>query len=515
MATERLSMRKTREILRQKWELGRSHREVAFSVCTSPSTVADTLGRAKGAGLDWAQVQGLTEEALEARMYRGSPGPIGQARPVPDCAYLHIERRRVGVTLELLHHEYLEQHPDGYRYTQFCEIYRRWTKLLRLSMRQEHRAGEKAFVDYSGKKPHYTDQKTGEHIEVELFVAVLGASNYTYAEATASQKGHDFIASHVRAIEYFGGAPAALVPDQLKSGVTRSCWYEPTIQHTYEEMAEHYDTTVIPARPRKPRDKAKVEGGVLIAQRWILARLRNQTFFSLDALNERIAELLEDLNARTMKVYRVSRRELFERLDRPVLKPLPSVRFVYGDWKKAVVNIDYHIAVDGHYYSCHHSLIKEEVEARITATTVEVFFKGQRHTSHVRSYERGLFTTKPEHRPKAHEDQWPPSRVIEWAANEVGPKTAALIEVLLVERRHPEQGYRSCMGIKRLAKSYGRERVEAACERALRVHARSYRHVESILKKGLDRLPLQTEMEATETRPPVEHENLRGRNHYN
>ena len=508
-------MRKTREILRQKWELHRTHREVAFSVCTSASTIADTVSRAMTAGVDWAAAQALSDDELEARMYRSAPSPVGQARQMPDCAYLHTERRKVGVTLELLHHEYLEHHPDGYRYTQFCEIYRRWAKKRGLSMRQEHRAGEKLFVDYSGKKPHYIDEKTGERVEVEFFVAVLGASNYTFAEVTASQKGHDFIASHVRAFEYLGGVPVAVVPDQLKSGVTTACWYEPKIQHTYEEMAEHYGTTVLPARPKKPRDKAKVEGGVLIAQRWILACLRNQRFFSLEALNERIAELLEMLNARTMKVYGKSRRELFDALDVPALRPLPGARFVYGDWKNAKVNIDYHVEVDGHYYSCHHSLVGEYAEARMTATTIEIFADGRRHTSHARSYQRGRFTTKPEHRPKAHEDKWPPSRIVDWAKNTVGPKTAALVEVLLLECRHPERGYRSCMGIMRLGKRYGHERLEAACARSLAVRGRSYKHVDSILKNGLDRLPLQLDMETTETRPPVLHENLRGRTYYN
>ena len=515
MATERLSMRKTREILRQKWELHRSNREVAISVCSSPSTIAGTVGRARAAGIDWVAAQALSDDELEARMYRSAPSPIGQTRSMPDCAYLHAERRRVGVTLELLHHEYLEQQPDGYRYTQFCEIYRRWAKKRGLSMRQEHIAGEKLFVDYSGKKPHYIDAQTGARVEVEFFVAVLGASNYTFAEATASQQGRDFIASHVRAFEYLGGVPVAVVPDQLKSGVTTACWYEPKIQHTYEEMAEHYGTTVLPARPRRPRDKAKVEGGVLIAQRWILACLRNQRFFSLEALNERIAELLELLNARRMKIYQKSRRELFDALDAPELKPLPATRFVYGDWKHAKVNIDYHIEVEGHYYSCHHSLIGESVEARMTATTVEIFLGAKRHTSHARSYLRGRFTTKPEHRPKAHEDKWPPSRIIEWAASKVGPKTAALVETLLMECRHAERGYRSCMGIMRLDKRYGHERLEAACARSLAVRGRSYRHVESILKNGLDHLPLQLEMETTETRPPVLHENLRGRTYYN
>jgi transposase len=420
------------------------------------------------------------------------------------------------VTLELLHLEYLEKYPDGYRYSQFCEIYRRWLKQRHLTMRQEHRAGEKLFVDYSGNKPHYIDPETGEQIDVELFVAVLGASSYTYAEATATQQSHDWIASHVRALEYIGGVPGALVPDQLKSAVTQSCRYEPGIQRTYEELAQHYGTAVLPARPAKPRDKAKVEAGVLVAQRWILARLRNQTFFSLEALNERIAELLEELNARIMRVYKASRRQLFDKLDALALKPLPSQRFVYGEWSWAKVNIDYHIEVDGHYYSVHHSLLHQKVEARTTATTVEIFIKGARHASHVRSQARGRHTTKPEHMPKAHQKhlEWTPTRMIDWAAS-IGPQTAALTRAILDERAHPEQGYRSCLGILRLGKRYGNERLEAACARAVAARARSYRHVDSILKKGLDRLPPLEAESATESRPPVEHENIRGRDYYN
>jgi len=515
MATERLSMRKTREILRQKWELGGSNREVALSVGTSASTVADALSRARAAALDWATVQGLGDDALEQRLYRTPPAAAGTARPMPDCAYLHTERRKPGVTLELLHLEYLEQHPGGYQYTQFCEIYRRWAKQRGVTMRQEHRAGEKLFVDYSGKKPHIVDTKTGERVEVELFVAVLGASNFTYAEATATQQSYDWIASHVRALTYIGGVPGALVPDQLKSGVAKSCRYEPGIQRTYEEMAQHYGTTVLPARPAKSRDKAKVEVGVQIVQRWILARLRNQTFFSLEALNERIAELLEELNARTMRVYRASRRELFDKLDAPALKPLPSERFVYGAWSWAKVNLDYHVEVDGHYYSVDHGLIHEKLEVRTTATTVELFFDGKRHTSHARSYERGRHTTKPEHMPKAHQKhlEWTPTRIINWAAT-VGPKTAELARAIIEERRHPEQGYRSCLGIMRLGKRYGDERLEAACARALAASARSYRHVDSILKKGLDRISATDSPDATE-RPPVAHENIRGRDYYN
>ena len=511
MATERLSMRKTREILRQKLELGRSHREVAASVGLSVGAVSATLVRAAAAKLTWAAVQGLTDEALDERLYAKL---VGAGRPLPDCAYIHAERKKPGVTLELLHVEYLEMHPSGYRYTQFCERYREWLSRRGLTMRQEHVAGEKLYVDYAGKKPHLVDPKTGEVIEVELFVAVLGASNYTYAEATRTQRGPDFIASHVRAFGELGGVPLAVVPDQLKSGVTLACRYEPGIQRTYEDLARHYGTTVLPARPLRPRDKAKVEVGVQVVERWILARLRNQTFFSLEALNERIAELLVDLNDRKMRVYGASRRELFERLDQPALKALPAEPFAYAEWKTARLNIDYHAEIDHHYYSAPYPLVHEQVEARMTSTTIELFHKGERVASHVRSYVRGRHTTNPEHMPKSHREHrdWSPSRILHWAAT-IGPKTRELAEAILAERRHPEQGYRSCLGILRLGKRYGNERLEAACARAVAVRARSYRHVESMLKNGLDRLSAP-EPEAPTTGTSVAHENIRGGGYY-
>ena len=362
-------MRKIREILRLKWKLGKSHRKTARSLGISPGAVGGTVSRARLAKLSWQEVEQLSDEELHARLY-GVPGPPGVRRPMPDLARIDIELRRVGVTLELLHMEYLAAHPEGYSYSWFCELHREWRKKRRLTMRQPHRAGEKMFSDYSGKKPSIIDPKTGEIHDVELFVAVLGASNLTYAEATKTQKSADWIGSHIHALEYFGGVPGALVPDQLKSGVTKSCRYEPEIQRTYEEMARHYGTAVIPARPGKARDKAKVEVGVQIAQRWILARLRNEQFFSLDALNTRISELLEDLNARPMRTYGgVSRRQLFEDIERAQLEPLPAERFVFATWKKARVNIDYHIEAGKHYYSVPYTLAREQVEVRMSALT--------------------------------------------------------------------------------------------------------------------------------------------------
>jgi transposase len=513
MAAERLSMRQVKEVLRQKWVLRRTHREVAQSVGVSTGAVSGALTRATAAGLDWKQVESADEATLEARLYGPPAGSTTAERPAPDPAYIHAERSKAGVTLELLHLEYLEKHPDGYRYTQFCEIYRRWAKRRRLSMRQVHRAGEKLFVDYSGKKPSIVDPKTGEVIDVELFVAVMGASNYTYAEATGTQQVADWIGAHVRCFEFLGGVPRDVVPDQLKSGVTGACRYEPKIQRTYEELALHYETTILPARPAHPRDKAKAERAVQVVQRWVLARLRHRTFFSLDELNEAIAELVHELNERTMKTYGASRRELFERLDRPALRALPTQRFVIGEWSRAKPNIDYHVEVDGHYYSVPHTLREETFDVRATTTTVEVFLRGARVDSYVRSYERGRHTTRAEHMPKAHQAhaEWSPSRLIAWGKT-IGHETATLLEAIMAERRHPEQGYRSCLGILRLSKKYGPERLEAACARAVAVGARSYRHVDAILRNGLDRAALPT----TESSPAIgtTHENVRGRDYY-
>lgn len=513
MATERLSMATIREILRLKWVLGKSHREAAQSLGISAGAVGAALRRAQEAGLTWEQAEALGEDELQARLY-GTTGPKAEERPRPDPAWIHLERRRAGVTLELLHLEYLEKHPNGYSYTTFCETYRQWLSKKRLSMRQVHHGGEKLFVDYSGKKPSIIHRVTGDVIEVELFVAVLGASNYTYAEATRTQASPDWIASHIRTLEHIGGVPGAIVPDQLKSGVIKACRYEPTTQRTYHELARHYGTAIVPARPGKPRDKAKVEVGVQVVQRWILARLRNEQFFSLEALNERIGELAVELNERPMRRYGdVTRRELFERLDRPALRSLPAERFLYATWKPARVNIDYHVEIDKHYYSVPYTLVHEHVEIRLSTWTVEVFHKGTRVASHRRSRDAGRHTTEPEHMPKSHRRhlEWTPSRLIRWAQS-IGPSVEALVAAILRDRPHPEQGYRSCLGILRLEKRYGAVRLEAACQRALQVGARSYRNVAGILERGLDREPLPGNT-AAEPSPPM-HGNVRGPRYY-
>jgi len=511
-------MHRIREILRQKWGLDRTHREIARSVGCSVGAVWKVVDRASASGLDLAGVEALDDVELEARVHGVRVEAPVPKREVPDFAAVHREHMRPSVTLELLHLEYLEKHPNGYRYTQFCELYRRWLARRRLSMRQVHRAGEKSFVDYAGQRPYLTNPQTGECTPVELFVMVLGASNLTYVEATMTQRGGDFIASHMRGFEYFGGVSIATVCDQLRSGVSKPCRYEPEIQRTYEAMAEHYGTTVLPARPRSPRDKAKVEVGVQIAERWILARLRNEEFATLEALNARIADLLEDLNSRTMRRYGMSRRDLFERTERAHMQPLPSERFAYCIFKRATVNIDYHVEYEGHFYSVPYQLRHEEkpiVELRVTAGTIEVLHRNRRVASHVRSYVKHLHTTLREHMPEAHRQhlEWTPSRLVSWAGK-VGASTQVLVEKILEKRRHPEQGYRTCLGLLRLTKKYGDARVEAACTRALASRGDSYRHVKSILEHGLDRQAVLPGNSDEPIAAPIEHENIRGAKYY-
>jgi transposase len=508
-------MRKTREILRLKWQQCRSHRAVVKALAVGLGTVSEIIGRARRAGItSWQEVEPLSEEELEARMY---PAPSTIApRPLPSPAAIHIELRRKGVTLRLLHDEYFVSNPNGYGYTKFVELYNEWAERLKVTMRQVHKAGEKCFVDYSGNKLTIVDRATGERVEVELFVAVMGASNYTYAEATATQRSADWIASHVRLVEFLGGAPGAFVPDQLKSGVVFASRYEPGIQRTYEEWSQHYSTTILPARPLKPRDKAKVEGGVLIAQRWIVARLRNITCFSLDEINEHITMLVADLNSRVMKRYGRSRRQLFEDLDRPELAALPHDRFIHGDWSKATVKLDYHVNVEHHDYSVPYQRATDEVWIRLAAATVEVFYKSKRCASHVRSFEYGGATTNPAHMPASHRKYAEESDASfeEWATA-VGPHTLALVRAILIERPHPEHGLRSCRGLKNLERRYARDRIDAACERALVAGARSYTNVESILKHGLDQLPLTEPVKLDEPTTSADHENIRGADYYN
>jgi transposase len=507
-------MRKITEVLRLHHEHGFSARQIAKSLSIARSTIKDYLGRAARAGVAWPLAPELDETSLEHLLFPPLARIAKEERHMLSMEYLHQELKRKGVTLQLLWHEYKQTHPDGYQYSQFCRLYRQWAERLDPPLRQEYRAGEKLFVDYAGQTMSIVDSSTGVITEVQIFVATLGASNYTFAEATASQDLPSWIQSHVHAFRFFGGVPEITVPDNLRAAVTRSCRYEPDLNATYRDMAEHYGAVIIPARVGKPRDKAKGESAVLQVERWVLAPLRHRTFFSLTELNQALRAQLQLLNHRPFEKLPTSREILFETLEKPALKPLPSHRFLFAEWKSAKVNIDYHVEVDRHYYSVPYQLIHQKVEVRFTETTVEIFFKGRRVASHLRSYRPGKPTTVSEHMPKSHQKylEWTPSRLIAWAAK-IGPSAQTLVTSILETRPHPEQGYRSCLGLLRLGKRYAPERLEAACARALRMKAYSYKNVESILKTGLDRQPLTVASSQTPS-PLLDHSNLRGRQYY-
>jgi len=506
-------MRKIQEVLRLLLVCGLSQRQAGRVCGVARASVADYLARAQRAGLLEAAWESWSGEELERRLYPPARRPTRRERPAVDWVQVHEELKLKGVTLSLVWQEYRERQPDGYQYSRFCELYGAWRGKLDLCMRQVHRPGEKLFVDYCGATVPVVDAGTGEVREAQVFVAVWGASSYTFAEATWSQGLADWIGSHVRAFEFGGGLTELVIPDNLRSGVTRACRYEPELNPTYQDLAVYYGVAVMPARVRKPRDKAKVESGVQLVQRWILARLRHRQFFSLAELNQAIRELLGPLNDRPFRKLPGSRRSLFESLERPALRPLPGERFTYAEWKKALVHIDYHVEVDGHYYSVPYQLVSQQLDVRVSAKTVECFAKGKRVASHLRSFRRGAHTTQNEHMPQAHRAyaEWTPERLVRWA-QQAGPSVAGLIATVMATRVHPQQGFRSCLGIMRLSQRYGGERLDAACQRALQVGAASYRSVRSILLVGLDRQP-EPDTEPLPARP-LAHENLRGASYY-
>ncbi len=511
MPAERLPMRKLREIVRLKLQCGASQREIATACGVAPSTVSDHAARIAVAGLSWPLPPELDDDAALERLLFPHEGKPSSSRPEPEWARVHAELKRKSVTLMLLWQEYRQQHPDGVQYSQFCDHYARWLKYAPVTMRQEHRAGEKAFVDFSGDGIDIIDLKTGEVFRAKLFVSVLGASSLTYVEPVLDESLPTWIGCHVRMCEFFGGVPEIVVPDNLKSGVKRPDRYEPEINPTYADWARHYGCAVIPGRVRRPRDKAKVESAVLIAERWILAVLRHRTFASLSELHEAVIPLVDKINDRIMRKLKKSRRQLFEEIDKPALRPLPERRYELAEWKKARVNIDYHVELDDHYYSVPYTLAQEAVEIRATTTCVEIFHGGKRVASHVRSSAKYQPTTAADHMPKSHREhlEWTPSRITNWAAT-IGPCTAKMAEQILASRPHPEQGYRSCLGLIRLGAIYSNERLERACAWALRVRAISYRSVAAILKNNRDRLD---EADTPQIPLPL-HENVRGSGYY-
>jgi transposase len=503
-------MRTIREVLRLGLSGSLSLRDIGRSLRITHPTVQKYIQAAQEAGLDWRKIAAMDDESLR-EIICAKPARDMQ-KPLPDYSVVHQELKKAGVTLELLWQEYKEAHPAGYQMTQFRRYYYDFVKKLKVSIRQRYKFGESMFVDYAGQTVPIHDRITKAIIDAQIFVAVLGASNYTYAEATPDQRLASWIGSHVRAFEYFQGVPLKTICDNLKAGVTSACRYEPDINPTYNDMAAHYGTVVLPTRIGKPKDKAKVEAGVLIVERWILAALRHGKFFSLGELNEAIRGLLVKLNQKPFKKLPGCRESVYKEHERPALQSLPEQAYQFAQWKKARVNIDYHIELDGHYYSVPYTLVHETVEVRYTARTVEIFRCGRRITSHARNSLRGRHTTIREHMPKSHQEylDWTPTRMIE-QAKKIGPKTGELVEHILVSRQFPQQGYRSCLGILRLAREYSPARLEAACQRALAIGGHSYKSVHAILKAGLDRQPLQ----AKPLQPTIHHDNIRGQGYFN
>ncbi len=514
MPQKALSMRKIKEVLRLRYDLGLLQNEIARSCSISQSSVNRYLERASAAGLSWPLPEECDDRRLNELLFPAAPTGGSPPPRVPlDCAAIHRQlQSHKYVTLQLLWEEYRQSQPEGYRYSRFCELYQRWRRKQDVVLRQEHRAGEKMFVDWAGATMAIYDRESGQAKPASLFVAALGASSYTFAHATLSQDLPHWIECHVLAFEFFQGTSQLIVPDNPRTGVTRACRYEPDLNLTYLEMAQFYDVAIMPARPYKPRDKAKVEAAVLLAERWLIAVLRHEKFFSLADLNQALAKLLERLNQRPFRKREGTRASLYATLDRPALQPLPAERYVMAEWKTVRVNIDYHVEVDRHYYSVPYPLVGEELEARSTAHTVEIFHRGKRVASHVRSFAAYHHSTVHQHRPKSHQAhlEWTPSRLIHWGEG-VGKATAQVIRTILESKPHPEMGYRACLGILRLAKTYSNPRLEAACRRALEAQACSYQSLKSILKRGLDRQPsLAPEAE----RSSPQHENLRGGYYY-
>ena len=503
-------MRRIRETLRLHLQAGLSYNEVARVLKISKSAVGKYVLLARVAGVDWPVAEGLSDEALEARLYR-PPVPRSSHQLAPDFGLIHQELKRAGVTLMLLWEEYATSNPLAYKYTSFCIKYRAFAATQQRSMRQVHIAGEKLFVDYAGSTVPIVDATTGEITQAQIFVATLGASNYTYACATPRQTTADWISAQVLALEFIGGTPKLIVPDQTRSLIKTPDRYDPEPNRSYEEFARHYGCAVLAARPAHPRDKPKVEGSVLLVQRWILARLRNRRFFSLVEPNTAIAELLVDLNQRPFKKLPGCRRSAFELLDAPALRPLPAARFVISRWKTAKVNIDYHVEFDGHYYSVPHRLVGARIDVRVTGALLECFASNQRVAGHAVSPVRGGFTTTAEHMPASHRAhlEWTPAKLITWGQR-IGVSTAAVVTWQLEHRPHPEQGYRACLGLLALVRRYSDERLEAACTRAMAIRAPNLRSVTNILKCGLDR---QTTLLAA-ANPVIEHENVRGPDYY-
>jgi transposase len=524
MSSKPITMRKIKEVLRLRFECGLSLNAIARALELSKGAVAKYDALARGAQLDWSSIQLLDEEQLAKRLLPPQAiGPSQSAFAPIDFVSIHQAMKQKGLTLQLLWGEYCEaatQKPYGY--TSFCIHYGAYLKTLNPSMRMVHKAGEKCFVDYAGPTIPIIDALTGEITQANIFVAVLGASNYTFVTATQTQKTGDWLLGQRKAFEYFGGVTQVIVPDNPRSLIADPDRYEPGIGRSYAEIAAHYGFAVIPARPRKPQDKGKVEVGVQVVERWILARLRHQQFFSLADLNIAIANLLEDLTTRPFKKLPGNRRSAFEAIDRSALKPLPAKPFEMCSWKKAKVGIDYHVELEHHYYSVPYQFARKHVELRYTASMVEVLCDGKRIAAHQRimriGYSHGLSsqTTVAQHMPKAHQAhlEWSPQRLLIWSKG-IGASTQMLVSHLLYQKSHPELGYRACLGLLSLAKKYSKVRLEVACTIAVNNNAMTQKSVRNILATKLDLAPANKTSPTPKSAQQLPlHENVRGSGYY-
>ena len=509
-----LNMNNIIEILRLKFDLNLSHRDIADSLSISASSVSKYILLFQNSTLSWPLSKDISNTQMHELLFK----PINENNKLPsevtnyasiDCDYIHKELKRKSVTLRLLWEEYKTNIDNAYSRSQFCAIYKSWSKSRNISMRQQHKAGDKLFIDYSGQTMLIIDKDTGEARKAEIFLAVLGASTYIFAEATWTQSSADWISSHIRAFEHFAGVPRLLVPDNLRSAITKACKYEPKENASYAELARHYDTAILPARPRKPKDKSKVEGSVLHVERRILAKLRNMSFFSLHELNEQISKNLKEINEEPFqKIPNQSRSSLFLELDKPALKALPQNKFEFVELEDAKVHIDYHVETHGYYYSVPYQLIGKVVDLRIKPTTIEIFHDGKIVATHIRGYKRGGFSTISEHMPERHKhhEGWNPDRFLNWALT-IGSETVKMVQHIIAKKKHQEQSYRSCLGLLSLSKKFNNNRLEAACALANKVCSYNYHTVITILKNGTDQLPPNPEQEDEKI---TNHENIRG-----
>lgn len=504
-----MSMDRVRELLRLK-EAGYSQRDMHRATGVSRSCIQRYLGEAEVCALSFAEASALSDEELRARLLRKIPGRQRAGVCDPDFTQIHQEYlSRKGVTLDLLWQEWSERQEQVYSYATFCRRYRQWVGEQKLVMRGEYEPGDRACSDYAGEALCYRDRE-GKERRVEIFVSTLCASNLIYTEATEDQKILSWSGSHVRAFEYFGGSPKLLVIDNLKSGVTKTCRYEPELNRTFQEFGTHYQLAIVPARAAKPRDKAKVEEAVQLVERWILAPLRHVYFTSISQINEAIRRRLDDLNSREMKQYQCSRRELFERTEESALRPPPEMRFIPALWKKASVHLDYHVQVDKHWYSVPYWLARKEVFVRITESLVEVFYNNERVASHLRSAKEHRHTTVPAHLAPQHLAM--KSRTAEnflaWSRI-IGAETETLVQRLLDQARHPEQAFRSILGLQRLAKTFTPRRLEQAAAKANQAQIASQRFVRSLIEEAL-----RWEKQEQESTPPLLHDNIRGGSYF-